>query len=392
MERAFFEAFESGIDRRGTSCEKWDFNQRIFGREDVLPMWVADMDFASPDCVREALICRASHGAYGYTDENDSMREAVASWMKARHGYAMRPEWGLYSSGVVDSILFALKTVTQPGDKVIVQPPVYGPFYRMTLTAGCEIVRNPLVETETGWRMNLDELETQLKAGAKAFILCSPHNPVGRVWTRDELQALIGLLNRYGAALISDEIHADFALPGHTHTCCQTLEGAEQSILLVSATKTFNLAGLRTSTMIVPDDALRARVQDTMKKMGADTPNIFGSVAQTAAYRCAAPWLDALIEYLDNNRREVEAFFKEHAPQIVPARMEGTYLQWLDCRKLGMEQQALERFLIDRAGVGLSSGIHFGPEGAGFMRINLAAPGSRVREALARIGEAVKTL
>lgn len=392
MERAFFEAFESGIDRRGTSCEKWDFNQKIFGREDVLPMWVADMDFASPDCVREALICRASHGAYGYTDENHIMREAVAAWMKARHGYAMRPEWGLYSSGVVDSILFALKTVTQPGDRVIVQPPVYGPFYRMTRTAGCELVKNPLVETETGWRMNLDELESQLKAGAKAFILCSPHNPVSRVWAKDELQALIILLNRYGAALISDEIHADFALPGHTHTCCQTLEGAEQSILLVSATKTFNLAGLRTSTMIVPDDALRARVQDTMKKMGADTPNIFGSVAQTAAYRCAAPWLDALIEYLDGNRREAEAFFKEHAPQIVPARMEGTYLMWLDCRKLGMEQEALERFFIDRAGVGLSSGIHFGPEGAGFMRINLAAPISRVREALARIGEAVKTL
>ena len=353
-------------------------------------MWVADMDFASPDCVREALVRRASHGAYGYTDDNDLTREAVAAWIKARHGYAMRPEWGLYSSGVVDSLLFALKALTQPGDRVIVQPPVYGPFYRMTRTADCEIVRNPLVETEGGWRMNLDQLEGQLKEGAKAFILCSPHNPVGRVWTAEELRALVSLLNQYDAALISDEIHADFALPGHKHTCCQTLPGAERSILLVSAPKTFNLAGLRTSTMIVPDDALRARVQDTMKKMGADTPNIFGSVAQTAAYRCGAPWLDALIEYLDGNRREAEAFFWENAPEITPARMEGTYLMWLDCRRLGLPQQALERFFIDRAGLGLSSGTHFGPEGAGFMRINLAAPRSRVREALARIGEAVK--
>lgn len=392
MERAFFEAFEQGIDRKGTQCEKWDFTERIFGRADVIPMWVADMDFASPDCVQEALICRASHGAYGYTDDNSAMREAVASWMQARHGYAMRPEWGLYSSGVVDSILFALKTVTQPGDKVIVQPPVYGPFYRMTMTAGCEPVLNPLVETENGWRMNLEALERQLKEGAKAFILCSPHNPVGRVWTKGELQALISLLNEYGTALISDEIHADFALPGHTHTCCQTLPGAEQSILLVSATKTFNLAGLRTSTMIVPHDALRARVMDTMKKMGADTPNIFGSVAQTAAYRCAAPWLDALIEYLDGNRQLAESFFRENVPEIKPARMEGTYLMWLNCHKLGMEQQALERFFIDKAGVGLSSGTNFGPEGAGFMRINLAAPRKRVREALARIGEAVKSL
>jgi len=390
MERAFFEAFERGIDRRGTHCEKWDFNEKIFGRADVIPMWVADMDFASPDCVREALLCRASHGAYGYTNDSDTMREAVAGWMKQRHGYGMRPEWGLYSSGVVDSILFALKTLTQPGDRVIVQPPVYGPFYRMTLAAGCEIARNPLVETDAGWRMNLDELESQLKMGAKAMILCSPHNPVGRVWTRDELQALITLLNRYGAALISDEIHADFEMPGHAHTCCPTLQGAEQSILLVSATKTFNLAGLRTSTIIVPDDSLRARVVDTMKKMGADTPNIFGSVAQTAAYCCGAPWLDALIEYLDGNRREAEAFFRENAPEIIPSRMEGTYLMWLDCRKLGLEQQALENFFIEKAGVGLSSGVHFGPEGAGFMRINLAAPKSRVREALARIGEAVK--
>jgi len=361
MERAFFEAFEHGIDRRGTFCEKWDFNEKNFGRANVIPMWVADMDFASPDCVREALICRASHGAYGYTDDNDMMRGAVASWMKARHGYDMCPEWGLYSSGVVDSILFALKTFTQPGDRVIVQPPVYGPFYRMTRTADCEIVRNPLVETENGWRMNLDELESQLKAGARAFILCSPHNPVGRVWSKDELQALIGLLNRYGAALISDEIHADFALPGHAHTCCQTLSGAEQSILLVSATKTFNLAGLRTSTMIVPDDALRARVQDTMKKMGADTPNIFGSVAQTAAYRCAAPWLDALIEYLDNNRREAEAFFKS-VPEIVPSRKEGPYLMWADCPEPGLSQEGRGAAFGSRQG---SSGKGTGWESCG---------------------------
>lgn len=391
MERAFFDAFEQGIDRRGTACEKWDFNEKIFGRADVIPMWVADMDFASPDCVREALVRRASHGAYGYTDDTGSMREAVAFWMKSRHGYDMRPEWGLYSSGVVDSLLFALKTLTRPGDRVIVQPPVYGPFYRMTRAADCELVRNPLVQTEGGWRMNLDQLESQLKTGARAMILCSPHNPVGRVWTRDELQSVLNLLNRYGAALISDEIHADFAMPGHAHTCCQTLEGAEKSILLVSATKTFNLAGLRTSTMIVPDDSLRALVQDTMRKMGADTPNIFGAVAQTAAYRGGAPWLDALIEYLDGNRRAAEAFFSENAPEIKPSRMEGTYLQWLDCRKLQLEQEALERFFIDRAGVGLSSGVHFGPEGAGFMRINLAAPRRRVREALARIGEAVKS-
>ena len=389
MERAFFEAFEAGIDRRGTYCEKWDFNEKIFGRADVIPMWVADMDFASPDCVREALIQRASHAAYGYTEFTGPMMDAVAGWMKARHGFDMNPEWGLYSSGVVDSMLFALKAVTEPGDKVVVQPPVYGPFYRMTRTADCEVLLNPLVQTEAGWRMDLEGLERHLKDGARAFMLCSPHNPVGRVWTRDELQALVDLLNRYGAALISDEIHADFALPGHKHVCSQTLEGTEKAILLVSATKTFNLAGLRTSTMVIRDEALRARVKEIMKRNGADTPNVFGAAAQTAAYACGAPWLDALVEYLDQNRKLAEAFFADEAPRIVPSRMEGTYLMWLDCRALHMDQQALERFFIDRAGVGLSSGTHFGAEGAGFMRINLAAPSARVREALARIGEAV---
>lgn len=392
MENAFFSAFDRGIDRRGTFCEKWDFNEKIFGRTDILPMWVADMDFASPDCVRDALTERAAHGAYGYTEFGGPMLEAVALWMRSRHGLEMEPDWALFSPGVVDSILYALKAVTRPGDKVVIQPPVYGPFFRMTTRAGCEIVRNPLVETENGWRMDVDGLERALKAGAKALLLCSPHNPVGRVWTRDELQTVIDLTNRYGAALIADEIHADFAMPGHPHTCSMTLPGAERSILLVSSTKTFNLAGLRSSSIIVRDSALRARVKGVMEEMGADTPNIFGAVAQTAACRHGAPWLDALIQYLDENRRLAEDFFAQYAPQIRPSRMEGTYLQWLDCRALGMPQDELERFFVDRAGVGLSSGTFFGAEGEGFMRINLAAPRSRVQSALARIGEAVKTL
>jgi len=388
----FFRAFDRGIDRRGTYCEKWDFNERVFGRADVLPMWVADMDFASPDCVKDALISRASHGAYGYTDMHKPMMEAVTGWMKTRHGVDVKPEECLYSSGVVDSILFALKTVTSPGDGVIYQPPVYGPFKKMTLRAGCVCRENPLVETIDGWRMDLDGLEALLKEGAKALILSNPHNPVGRVWTKEELQSVIALVNRYGATLISDEIHADFALPGHRHTSVLSLDGAEKAVLLVSATKTFNLAGLRTSTIIVRDGELRLRLKKKMEELGADTPNIFGSVAQTAAYTLGAPWLDALIQYLDANRRLAEAFFREHAPSIVPSRMEGTYLMWLDCRALNMSQPEMERFFVEKAGVGLSSGTHFGDAGAGFMRINLAAPRGRVEEGLKRIAKAVNSL
>jgi len=392
MDRAYWDEFDRGIDRRGTYCEKWDFNQRIFGREDVIPMWVADMDFASPPCVREAIASRAAHGAYGYTDYDALMTEALTEWMRARHGLEMRPEWAIFSPGVVDSILFALRAVTEPGDGVIVQPPVYQPFFKMADRAGCAVMKSPLIETAEGWRMDLEGVRRRLEEGAKAMILCSPHNPVGRVWTRDELSALIALVGRYGATLIADEIHADFALPGHRHTATMTLRGAEKTILLVSATKTFNLAGLRSSAIIIRDEALRGRVRDAMRTMGADTPNIFGAVAQTAAHRAGAPWLDALVGYLDENRRLAEAFFAADAPQIRPCPMEGTYLMWLDCRALGMDQQALERFFIDRAGVGLSSGTHFGEEGAGFMRMNLAAPRARVEEALSRIGKAVKAL
>ncbi len=355
-------------------------------------MWVADMDFASPDFVRDALIERASHGAYGYTDMNMPMMEAVAGWMRSRHGVNVLPEECMYSSGVVDSILFALRTVTSPGEGVIYQPPVYGPFRRMTLRAGCACRENPLVETGGGWRMDLDGLETLLKAGAKALILSNPHNPVGRVWSREELQSVLTLVNRYGATLISDEIHADFALPGHRHTSVLSLESAERAVLLVSATKTFNLAGLRTSTIVIRDEELRRKVKKTMENMGADTPNIFGSVAQTAAYTLGAPWLDALILYLDENRKQAEAFFANNVPAIVPARMEGTYLMWLDCRALGMDQPEMDRFFVEKAGVGLSSGVHFGEAGAGFMRINLAAPRARVEEGLRRIAGAVNAL
>jgi cystathionine beta-lyase len=392
MERDFFMQFDRGIDRRNTYCEKWDFNQKRFGRADILPMWVADMDFASPDCVRDALVERAAHGAYGYTQLDGPMSEAVSDWMRRRHAVEVAHDSVLYSPGVVDSMLYALKAVTRPGDRVVVQPPVYGPFFRMTHKAGCEAVKNPLIQTRDGWRMDLDGLERLLMDGARAMLLCSPHNPVGRVWSARELQAVVDLCNRYGATLISDEIHADFALPGHRHTCAAALPGADGVILLVSASKTFNLAGLRASSIIVRDGALRDRLKAVMEEMGADTPNIFGAVAQTAAYRRGAAWLDALIRYLDENRAFAEGFLAERVPAIKPSPLEGTYLMWLDCRALGLAHEALVRFFIDRAGVGLSSGVFFGEEGAGFMRINLAAPKKLVEEGLTRIEEAVNAL
>ena len=267
MERAFFEGFDRGIDRRNTYCEKWDFNEKIFGRADVLPMWVADMDFASPDCVREALTLRASHGAYGYTEYTRPLSQAVCDWMRARHGLEAEPEWTLYSPGVVDSILFALKAVTEPGDRVVAQPPVYGSFFRMIARAGCETVRNPLIETGDGWRMDFDGLERHLRDGAKAMVLCSPHNPVGRVWTRGELETVVGMCNRYGTTLISDEIHADFALPGHRHTCVSTLPGAESAVLLVSPTKTFKPRG---ASHLVDDHPGRAPPRPGARHNGAD--------------------------------------------------------------------------------------------------------------------------
>lgn len=374
MDEQLFKIFDEGAQREGTECEKWDSRKEVFGRADVIPLWVADMDFPSPAAVKEALVERAQQGVYGYTQSLPRNRQAVANWMKKRHGADVQTDWILSSPGVVDSLREALKIFTKPGDGVVVQPPVYGPFFRVTEQVGCRILRNRLINTDEGWRMDFEDLERHFAAGAKAMLLCSPHNPTGRVWTKEELQKVVGLCNRYNVALVCDEIHSDFEMPGNHHTSMITLEGAQRAVVCVSATKTFNLAGLRNSSILIRDERVREDMKKQLELDGLAGENLFGMIAQRAAYEQGEEWLDGLIEYLDGNMRYVESFIKEHIPEIKLHRPQGTYLMWLDMRALNMKQEDLGRFMVEKAGIGLSGGTGFGEEGAGFMRLNAAIP------------------
>ena len=374
MDEQLFKIFDEGAQREGTECEKWDSRKEVFGRADVIPLWVADMDFPSPAAVKEALVERAQQGVYGYTQSLPRNRQAVANWMKKRHGAEVQTDWILSSPGVVDSLREALKIFTKPGDGVVVQPPVYGPFFRVTEQVGCRILRNRLINTDEGWRMDFEDLERHFAAGAKAMLLCSPHNPTGRVWTKEELQKVVELCNRYNVALVCDEIHADFEMPGNHHTSMITLEGAQRAVVCVSATKTFNLAGLRNSSILIRDEQVREDMKKQLELDGLAGENLFGMIAQRAAYEQGEEWLNGLIEYLDGNMRYVESFIKEHIPEIKLHRPQGTYLMWLDMRALNMKQEDLGRFMVEKAGIGLSGGTGFGEEGAGFMRLNAAIP------------------
>ena len=374
MDEQLFKIFDEGSQREGTECEKWDSRKEVFGRADVIPLWVADMDFPSPAAVRDALVERAQQGVYGYTPSLPRNRQAVASWMKKRHGADVQTDWILSSPGVVYSLREALKIFTKPGDGVVVQPPVYGPFFRVTEQVGCRILRNRLINTDEGWRMDFEDLERHFADGAKAMLLCSPHNPTGRVWTQEELQRVVELCNRYNVALVCDEIHADFEMPGNHHTSMITLEGAQRAVVCISATKTFNLAGLRNSSILIRDEQVREDMKKQLELDGLAGENLFGMIAQRAAYEQGEEWLNGLIEYLDGNMRYVESFINEHIPEIRLHRPQGTYLMWLDMRALNMKQEDLGRFMVEKAGIGFSGGTGFGEEGTGFMRLNAAIP------------------
>ncbi|MBQ8953834.1 MAG: pyridoxal phosphate-dependent aminotransferase [Clostridia bacterium] len=380
--------FDLGVNRENTYCLKWDERKAVFGRADAIPLWVADMDFAAPEPVIQALVERAQHGAFGYSGHDPRNAQAVIDWMKTRHGVDVSEEAILFSPGVVDSLGVAVAAVTQPGDAVVVQTPVYGPFYGAVEGKGRVVRRNPLLNTEEGWMMDFDDLEAALKEGAKAVLLCNPHNPVGRVWRREELEQVSALAHRYGAAVIADEIHADLELPGHKNTSIIAVD--PDAMAFISATKTFNLAALRQSSALIPNPDRRKAFQNEFSSRGVNGLNLFGMVAQRAAYEQGGPWLDELLAYLDGTRAFVEAFLAQRLPMIRPSRLMGTYLMWLDMRALGMEQKALCRFLIDKAGLGLTDGTGFGPEGTGFMRMNIATPRANVERAMAQLEAAMK--
>lgn len=399
--------FDLEIDRRHRDSNKWEYFQEgatpdkrlyteaAFGDERVLPMWVADMDFPAPQPVVEALAQRVVHPIYGYTTPGEGYRAAVSGWMQRRHGWTVAPDWIVPTPGIVPALYLLVRTFAAPGEKVLIQTPVYHPFYSAISDNGLEIVRNPLIDEGGYYRMDFADLEMKLADPAvRLAILCSPHNPVGRVWTADELQRFGALCIGHDVTVVSDEIHADLIMPGHRFVPFAGLSEAfaRHSIVCTAASKTFNLAGLKTANLIIPDPDLCQRLAHTQQHSGLAGINAFGLVATQAAYTHGDDWLEQVLDYLDGNRRALEDFLAEHLPQITAARLEGTYLAWLDCRRLGLDDGALKRLLLEQARVYPESGARFGVEGQGFIRLNIACPRSILVEALERIKVAVDGL
>lgn len=386
--------FDAVIDRRNTDSLKWDALGARFGNAGALPMWVADMDFPPPTAVREAICARATHGLYGYTLRPSGLNDAIVGWLGRRHDWEVKPEWLAYTPGVVPALALAVQAFSHPGDKVIVQPPVYHPFFAVIRDSGRQIVNNPLRFENGRYEMDFDGLERLFDSRTKMLILCSPHNPVGRVWTRDELTRLAEACARHGVLVVSDEIHCDLALNGAKHVPLAAISEAiaDSTVTCIAPSKTFNLAGLATSAVVIPNARLRRQFANAVEAVHVGGNNAFGGLAWEVACREGEEWLDQLLEYLAGNLRFLTEFVAERIPDVKVVQPEGTYLVWLDCRGLGLPAPELKDFLTREAGVALNDGAMFGPGGEGFQRMNIACPRALLAEGLERIAAAVGRL
>lgn len=383
--------FDTVIDRRHTHSLKWDRCGTAFGLDDVIPLWVADMDFAAPPAVVEAVERRAAHGAYGYASVPESFWESALGWLRRRHAWEVDRRWLGRAPGVVPALSLCVNAYTQPGDSIIVQTPVYYPFFRAVEKNGRRLVRNPLVADGQTYRMDLVDFERKIDDRTRLVILCSPHNPVGRVWRREELEAFADICVRRALYVVSDEIHMDLTLPGFTHVPLATISPAiaDRTVTCVAPSKTFNTAGLSMSLIVASNTGLLARYTAEFEAAGLIIASLFGAVALEAAYRHGDEWLDQLREYLAANVDFTDRFLRERLPELRFIRPEGTYLALIDCRRLGMGQKALDEFFLRTARVYFDSGPWFGEETEGFVRINLACPRQTLTAALERIERAV---
>jgi cystathionine beta-lyase len=382
--------FDQQIDRSDTLSVKFDARRSVFGTEDVLPMWVADTDFAAPEEVVRALVARAAHPIYGYSLFPDTLYQAMIDWYAQRHDWHIERDWIMLAPGVVPSLHAVALTFAQEGEGIIVQPPVYPPFFAAASKTSRNLVINPLVRAGGEYRMDLEHLE-QCAGQARVLALCSPHNPVGRVWREDELLAVLEIARCHDLLILSDDIHCDLTFPGHHHRMLATLAGeADRIITAVAPSKTFNIAGMGLSALVVPDAQQRNMLQRTFDRIHTEPANPFSIVAFEAAYRHGGPWLDALREYLHGNVELACEYLAEHVPEIRVDKPDGTYLLWLDCTRLGMSDAELKAFFIGEARVGMNPGTSFGAAGSGFMRLNIGTQRAVVQQALERIAQAVR--
>ena len=374
--------FDKTIDRRATNSYKWDS-----APEGVLPMWVADMDFRTAPAIIDALQKRVAHGIFGYTRVPDAYYDAVTSWFSRRHGWDIDREWIIYTSGVVPAVSAVIKALTVPGDKVIVQTPVYNCFFSSIRNNGCEIVSNPLRRTADTYEMDFDALERcAADPRTKVMLLCNPHNPAGRVWTPDELTRLGNICLRNGVTVVADEIHCELVYQGFKYTPFASLSDAflHRSVTCVSPSKALNIAGLQIANIVAFDNDLRSRIDKAININEVCDVNPFGVAATIAAYNEGEEWLNQLVDYLHGNYEAMAEFCRRELPEFPITRLEGTYLVWMDCSSLGMSSDALEHALLDDARLWLNAGTMYGAEGEGYMRWNIACPRSVMLDGLNR--------
>jgi cysteine-S-conjugate beta-lyase len=379
--------FDEIVNRKGTDCIKYDALSHYFGSADILPMWVADTDFRTPDFIMNAIRKRMEHEILGYTYRGEAFYDAVMDWVKRHHGWEIAREWISFTPGVVSALTIAILAFTEPGDKVIVQPPVYFPFFDCIRGTRRNVVENPLKITNGRFYFDLENLEKVIDSGTRMLLLCSPHNPGGMVWRREELEALHRVCQEKNVMIVSDEIHSDLLFKGQIHTPYAMIseEASRNTIICMAPSKTFNIAGLSTSYVIIPNPEIKIKFDQLVQTLHINTGNISGTVALEAAYRHGDEWLAQLMDYIESNYNFLEETLTSNLPRVKVMKPEATFLVWLDFSDYGMDDKSLSRFLVEEAKVGLNNGARFGTGGDGFQRINIGCPQLLLADALHRM-------
>lgn len=383
--------FDEIIDRRGTDALKVDAIPGIWGRGDLLPLWVADMDFATPPFILNALRSRLDHEIIGYTMRTPQWASSIVAWQQRRYGWQVEPDWLNFVPGIVPGIAFVISCFTEPGDTILIQPPVYHPYFHVPQNLGRTLRENHLDLVDGKYCIDFDRFERDVR-GCKLFLLCHPHNPGGRVWTAHELHRIAEICHREGVIVVSDEIHADLTLPPYRHIPFASVssEAADICITFMSPSKAFNMAGLTSSYSIISNEALRARFHRHLENSELNLGHAFAFISVAAAYSHGTEWLDQMLAYVQGNIDYIEQFLATELPQIGMIRPQASYLVFLDCRRLGLSVKGLNELFVDRAHLALNGGVMFGREGEGFMRMNVASPRSVIAEAMARLKKAVE--
>lgn len=385
--------FDQVIDRKNTNCFKWDIlSKEGKNSDDIIPMWVADMDFYVPPAVTEEMQKVLDRQIFGYQFTDDAYEQAIISWMHRRHHYDIEKDWICYTPNVVSGLCAAIEAVSEPGDEIIIQTPVYGPFYSSIKDNDRAIVESPMKEDHGYYTMDFEDFEKKITPKTKAMILCNPHNPCGRVWTKEELQTLADICLKHNLYIISDDIHGDLVYKGHPHTVIASLseEIADRCIVCTAPSKTFNLAGMQIAHCMIKNPELRKRFKHTFERLHIGGGNSFEEAMVIGAYDRSEQWVDELVAYLEDNVDLFVDYIHENIPKLNVYKPEGTYLVWVDCRALGIPQKDLKAFFMEKCKLHVHDGLFFGAKGEGYVRFNLACPRSLVKEALERMQKVIQ--